>query len=353
MTIADPQSIADWLDAQHGSDQFSGAVLVRSGGETIFEHQAGWAHRGHRVPLRRDTRFQVASLTKMITAATALRLVEQGALSLDKPLTGFLPPDYRPTALDDRHTLRHLLSHTSGLDDYHDDDETWSTMLEAWDVVPVYRARGPKDLLPLFKDLPLIAEPGEFSYSDANFVLTGLLVEWITDKTFAQAATEQILIPAGMDESGFFELDLEPDDMATAYLSSDEPAPTWRSNVYSVPAGGMPDGGLISTPTDIDRFLTSLRSGKLLGSDTVSEVLSPLTMEEGEVEGYGLGMELVVEDGDVIIYGHGGAHPGVSAMVSHYVGPGVTVIVLCNQDRGAWAAAGEVARQLGLEDPRE
>lgn len=353
MTNRDIKGLADWLDQQQRKGLFSGAALARSGGEVLFEHQAGWAHRGHRAPLRRDTRFQVASITKMITATTALRLVEQGALNLDRPLSGFLPPDLRPASLDDRHTLRHLLSHTSGLDDYHEDDDAWTSLLEAWDHVPVYRARGPKDLLPLVKDLPLIAELGEFSYSDANFILIGLLVEWITDKPYARVATEEVLMPAGMDESGFFELDLEPDDMATAYLSSESPSETWRSNIYSVPAGGMPDGGLISTPTDISRFLERLQSGGLLGPELLSEMLSTQTRDEEGAEGYGLGMEVVVQSDEVVIYGHGGAHPGVSSMVSHYVGPDVTVIVLCNQDRGAWAAAREVANRLGLDDPRE
>jgi CubicO group peptidase (beta-lactamase class C family) len=354
MTSLNQSTLSGWLDDRATQGLFSGVVLVRSGDETLFEHGAGLAHRGHRVRVTPDTRFQVASVTKMITAAVAMRMVEKGALSLDKPLTGFLPPEYRPAGLDDRHTLHHLLSHTSGLANYHnDDDETWASFTSAWDRVPVQRARGPRDILPLFADLPAVADPGGFDYADANFILTGLLIEWVTGKPFATVATEEVLGPAGMADSGFFQLDVEPENMATAYLATDDPPDTWRSNIYSVPAGGMPDGGIIATAPDLARFLDSIRSGTLLTPETFSLMLTPHGLDEDSPEAYGYGMELVVVDDKVTIYGHGGSDPGVSTMVSHYVEAETSVIVLCNQDRGSWAVAQRMAEELGVHDPRE
>jgi CubicO group peptidase (beta-lactamase class C family) len=349
-----PDELRSWLDDRARQQLFSGVVTVREGPETTFEHAAGLAHRGHRVPLTVHTRFQVASVTKMITAATALRLVERGALSLSRPVTGSLPPELRPSALDDRHTLHHLLSHTSGLPNYHDDeDESWDSFTDALDRVPAYKARGPADILPLFADLPAVADPGEFIYGDANFILIGILIEWVTGRSFAQVATEEVLTPAGMSNSGFIDLDLEPDGLASSYLVSDDPPETWRSNIYSVPAGGMPDGGLITTAPDLARFLDAMRSGEVITPETHSLMLTPHGVDPDSPEGYGYGMELVVKDGTVGIYGHAGADPGVSAMVSHYVASGTTVIVLCNQDRGSWAVAQRIAEELGLDDPRE
>jgi CubicO group peptidase (beta-lactamase class C family) len=290
----------------------------------------------------------------MITATTALRLVERGALSLDRPLTGYLPPDLRPTALDERHTLHHLLSHTSGLANYHDDeDETWASFTSAWDRVPVYHARGPTDVLPLFAELPPVADPGEFIYADANYILTGILIEWVSGKSFAEVATEEVLVPAGMGRSGFFDLDLAPEGLATGYLVTDDPPETWRSNIYSVPAGGMPDGGLITTATDLALLVDGLRTGRILTPEMFSLMVTPHGVDEESPEGYGYGMELVVEGDRVTIFGHGGSDPGVSTMVSHYVEAGITVVVLCNQDRGSWAVAQEIARVLGLDDPRD
>lgn len=354
MTAGEDGRFGSWIEERANQHLFSGVALVWKDGAPVFSHAVGLAHRGHRVPVVFDTRFQVASVTKMVTATTALRLVERGALKLDLPLIDFLPPESRPASLDRRHTLHHLLSHTSGLSNYHDDeDETWASFTSAWDKVPVYHARGPGDILPLFADLPPVSDPGTFLYGDANFILTGVLIEWVTGKSFSEVATEEVLIPAGMADSGFFQIDLEPENMATGYLATDEPPDTWRSNVYSVPAGGMPDGGLTTTATDLALFLDALASGSLLEPDTLAKMLTPQGFDENDVEAYGYGMELVVIDDRVTIYGHGGADPGVSTMVSHYVDTGITVVVLCNQDRGSWATVQKITEILGLDDPRE
>ncbi len=336
--------------------EFSGAVLVTSGRDaTLFEHAAGLAHRGHRVPITTGTRFQVASITKMVTAATAMRLVERGALKLDRPLTDFLPPKLRPASIGEQHTLHHLLSHTSGVPGYHDhDDETWGSFTAAWDQVPVSRARGPKDLLPLFADLPAVFEPGaKFSYCDANYILIGVLIEWVSSRPFHEVATEEVLRPAAMADTSISELDLEPEGLASSYLVTESEPEEWRSNIYSVPAGGMSDGGMITTTRDLVRFLDALTGGEILSPESVAKMLTPYGFEPDSPEGYGYGIELVVVDDSVTIIGHGGADPGVSAMLSRFVDEGITIAVLCNQDRGSWAVVQRIEAELGLTDPRE
>ncbi len=345
-----------WLQERVDRDEFSGIALVTSRqGTTLFEHAGGWAHRGLRVPMSMGTRFQVASITKMVTAATAMKLVESGALRLDRPLTDFLPPDLRPASIDGRHTLHHLLSHTSGLPGYHDhDDETWGSFVSAWDQVPVSQARGPKDILPLFAELPAIFDPGaRFSYCDANYILIGVLIEWVTSKEFRQVAAEEVLGPVGMAETSFSELDLEPAGLASSYLVTESPPDEWRSNIYSVPAAGMPDGGMVTTAADLVRFLDALTGGEVVSPDSVSKMLTPYGFEPDSPEGYGYGMELVVIDDEVTIIGHSGADPGVSAILSRFVEAGITITVLCNQDRGSWAVTQKVEEVLGLVDPRE
>ncbi len=193
---------------------------------------------------------------------------------------------------------------------------------------------------------PAASDPGEYLYADANFILIGVLIEWVTGKAFAEVATEEVLVPAGMTDSGFFQIDLEPPNMATAYLATDEPPDAWRSNVYSVAAGGMPDGGLTTTATDLARLLDAIESGSLLQPDTVRQMLTPHGFDDNGVEAYGYGMELVVVDDRVTVFGHGGADPGVSTMVSHYVDGGFTVVVLCNQDRGSWATVQKITEML-------
>jgi CubicO group peptidase (beta-lactamase class C family) len=348
----DGGALAAWLDDQASQHLFSGVALVTERGQTLFEHAAGLAHRGHGVRVTGTTRFQVASVTKMITAATAMKLVEEGALALDRPLAAFLPADRRPAALDERHTLHHLLTHTSGLPNYHDDeDETWESFTAAMERIPFSQARGPMDLLPLFADLPAAGELGEFVYCDANFVLIGVLVEWVAGRAFADVAREKVLVPAGMEDTSFAELDLEPPGLATGYVVSETPADTWRSNIYQVPAAGMPDGGMTTTARDLDRFIEAFDGGKIVSKESVELMLTPHAADDEET--YGYGMELVVDEETVTIYGHSGLDPGVSSVVSRYVDPGITVTVLCNQDRGSWPTAQKIAEMLGIHDPRE
>ncbi|HEU5113917.1 MAG TPA: serine hydrolase, partial [Acidimicrobiia bacterium] len=132
---------------------------------------------------------------------------------------------------------------------------------------------------------------------------------------------------------------------------SDEPAATWRSNTYGLTAGGMPDGGMTTTAGDLDRFIDALREGRILSEETLSSMLTVHGTDDEE--SYGYGMELVTDNDSVIIYGHSGLDPGVTAVVSHYVGDGITVIVLCNQDQGSWPVAQRIAADLGLHDPRD
>jgi CubicO group peptidase (beta-lactamase class C family) len=79
---------------------------------------------------------------------------------------------------------------------------------------------------------------------------------------------------------------------------------------------------------------------------------TPQTPPSTDVEQYGYGLELVVEDGAVTIIGHGGSDPGVAGLVSHYLEPAITVVILCNQDRGALAGTRELVARFGLRDPR-
>jgi CubicO group peptidase (beta-lactamase class C family) len=113
----------------------------------------------------------------------------------------------------------------------------------------------------------------------------------------------------------------------------------------------MPDGGVTTTARDLDRFIAALDDGKIVSKESVDLMLAPHAADEDET--YGYGMELVLDGETVAIYGHSGLDPGVSAVVSHYVDPGITVTVLCNQDRGSWPAAQKIASELGLHDPRE
>jgi len=347
--------IPAWLDGRVPTGEFSGSVLVTRRGETVLEHAAGLAHRGHGVPNRPDTRFSIASVTKLAVAVMALRLVERGLVDLHGPLTEILPEAHRPAALTPAHTLHHLLAHTSGLANYHDDeDETWASWMACWDRIPTYHVRRPADMLPLFADLPAVRPPGEaYQYCDAGYILVGLAVEAVTGRRWEDVLAEEVLVPAGMADTAVEALDEDPARLAIGYVIDEGPVDRRRSNIYSLTANGMPDGGMLSTTGDLARLIDALVGGQLLGPELLAAMTRPQSPPTpGEVDRYGYGCSLVPKGDAIDIIGHGGGDPGVASLVSHHLATGTTIVVLCNQDRGAGPTTQAITEALGLEDAR-
>jgi CubicO group peptidase (beta-lactamase class C family) len=342
-----------WFEERTAEGTFSGSALACRDGGPIFSYAGGVAHRGHGVPVRDDTRFAVASVTKMVTAICALRLVDRGLLALDQPLVDILPPDQRPAALTREHTLHHLLSHTSGLANYHDDDDpTLASFLSCWDRIPTYHLRRAADMLPLFADLPAVAPPGrEVRYNDAAFLLAGLAIEAAAGRPWAEVVPEEVFVPAGMADTGLEAIDTDPPRLAVGYMSERGDA-DWRTNVFSLPASPLPDGGMITTPTDLARLIDALVGGRLLSLELAAAMTRPQGPPSDDEEQWGYGCKLTVRDGEIVALGHGGSDPGVSALVSHYPAAATTIIALCNQDRGSFAAVMRIAAALGIDDPR-
>jgi CubicO group peptidase (beta-lactamase class C family) len=345
--------LAAWFDERTRTHEFSGHAIAWRDGAPVFSYVGGLAHRGHDVPVREGTRFAVASVTKMPTAIAALRLVERGALALDTPLVDILPAGQRPTALTRAHTLHHLLSHTSGLASYFDDDDetSWHSI---WDRMPTYHARRPADLLPLLIDLPAVAPPGaEVRYNNGAFVLAGLVIEAVTGRPWDTVVADEVFRPAGMVDTGTEPLDGDPARLAVGYVMDDGPADRWRTNVYSVTANPMPDGGMITTPVDLARLIDALLAGRLLSPELVAAMTRPQGPPSTGISQWGYGCELTVVDGAVVVLGHGGGDPGVSARLAHYPDAATTIVALCNQDRGSWAAVLRIGATMGVNEPRE
>ena len=350
----DVAGLTGWLAERVSVGQFSGVAMLWQDAAPVFSYAGGVAERRHATPIRFDTRFAVGSVTKVVVAATCLRLVDRGLVGLHQPLTDVLPSGQQPDALTPAHQLHHLLSHSSGLANYHDTLSTsWDSFLSAWDRLPTYHARGPADLLPLFAHLPATGPPGvEFAYADANYLLAGLVIEAVTGRPWTEVAVEEVLVPGGMIDSGFPYLDHDPPRLATGYLVTEQPQETWLSNMYSVPAGGMPDGGLVTTATDLARLFDALEGGGLLSPAAHAAMTSPQDPARDVLERYGYGCVVTVQDGRVTIIGHDGMDPGVSASVSRYRAAAMTIVVVSNQDRGCWPVVARLAAEAGLDDPR-
>jgi CubicO group peptidase (beta-lactamase class C family) len=331
----------DRLEAElarlHAERDFSGTVLVTASGRPVFETHIGLADRAAGVPVGPRHRFALGSVTKIFTAVAVLSLVAEGALTLDDPVAPILPSDRRPATLRPDVTIRHLLAHTSGIADYFEEETAtaaWAEEFAAlWRDRPVYRMREPADFLDLFGDLPPYRGPGErFQYSNAGYILLGLVVEEAAGTGYAAALHSRVFAPAGMDDSGCFAADEVRPDVAVGYLRPDRPGEPWRTNVFAVPAVGGPDGGAFATAADLDRFLTAYAAGALVPPPLLAEALRPHG-RIAEDQSMGLGVYLLGEGRAI---GAEGADPGAEALVRRYSSKGVNTVVLSNVNGSAW-----------------
>ena len=233
---------------------FSGTVLVARGDEVLFQGAYGLANREHRVSNTLDTRFDIGSITKIMTKTAIGQLAREGKLSLSDTIAEHIP-DYPNRSVATKVTIDHLLRHTSGLGDIFVDDFFSGSKT---------RFRSPDDFIDMFAETPLLFEPGEGrQYSNAGYVVLGAIVAAAGGQPYNEYLEENVLAPAGMTSTMFPSKDLPTPNVATGYTKDESGA--WRNNVFLTPIQGCPAGGLAASAGDLFRFDRALRSGLLLG----------------------------------------------------------------------------------------
>jgi CubicO group peptidase (beta-lactamase class C family) len=319
------------------STPFSGVVALEDTrtGAWLFTRTAGWANRAERIPNRLNTRFASASGSKLFTAVAALQLVEEGLLRLDSPAADIIEgfPFGRAA------TLRHLLTHTSGLPDYFDETgEQDGDYASLWADRPVYRMDSARDFLPMFYARPVLFNPGErFSYNNAGFLLLELIIERASGEAFRQRVQRRVFDTAGMSGAGYFYADRLPGHTALGYLTGEMDA---RTNLFALPYIGGGDGGAYASAQDWSQFWKALLNGRLLGPDLLAQMLSPQAPAEAlpgrPGRQYGLGVWLNLAPLRPAARAVG-SDPGVEMVSACLNADGLQLSVLSNQSDGAGA----------------
>jgi D-alanyl-D-alanine carboxypeptidase len=315
------RDVIAYIEPWVSNDEFSGVVLIAKDGVPILKEAYGLANRSFDVPNRVDTKFNLGSMNKMFTAVAILQLAEKGRLSVEDRIIDHVP-DYPNEEVAKRVTIHHLLTHTSGLGDIftHEFYETSSD-----------RFRDVEDYLPLFVDAPLRFEPGaQFSYSNAGFMVLGLIIEKVTGQSYFDYVMENIYQPSGMINTDAYELDYAVPNLAVGYTKQ---GARFKNNYYTNLVKGSPAGGGYSTVEDLLNFSKALLSHKLLSPEWTEMLF------EGKVDvdstsrhakyAYGF-LDIKVNDHRVV--GHGGGAPGVCSNLDIYLDVGYTVVVLSNSD---------------------
>ena len=245
------------LDSLAKSGQFSGVVLLAKNGVPAFQQAYGMADRERRVANTPETAFNLGSINKVFTQIAILQLRAAGKLDLDSTLAVYWP-EYPNKEVARRVTIRQLMRHTSGIGGNVFDPPAGGKRNDI-------RSLG--DYLPLFVNQPLQFEPGaRNAYSNAGYVVLGLLIERLSGSDYYTYVGEHIFKPAGMTRTGSFFVDSLPPNTAIGYTRGDEDAPLstpLRPNGRDLPGRGSSAGGGYSTAQDLLRFLQALSEQRI------------------------------------------------------------------------------------------
>lgn len=342
------QELTERAERAESEDGFSGILRVTRGEEVLWESCHGLANRADGIRVHPGTRFATASMSKMYTAVAVVDAAQRGEVPLETPVADVLPADRRPSTLRPDVTVHHLLAHTSGIADYFEEDPELPGYREdygaLWRDLPVYAVRDYVALLPLFGDLPPVCPPGEgFHYSNAGYVLLGLLLQEVVGRPFTEAVAERVFGPAGMTASAYLAADEVHPDVAVGYLPPAGAGMPWRTNVFSVPAVGGGDGGALVTAADADRFLRAVQGGEVWGPEVSRLVLTRhVGITPRWSSGYGVEIR---QDG---AFGKDGGDPGVFCYSRYYPASDSAVVVLANVDEDTFPGIEELAGEVLL-----
>lgn len=299
------------------ADAFSGAVLLARGDSVLYVGAFGDADKERGIPIRPETRFGIASITKTFATVATAKLVEEGKLSWDERLGTFFP-NFPLAEARAKIRIKHLVTHTSGLrEGFPERPDSMEDYVRA---------------VALAQEDSLLYEPGTRSiYTNANFELLGAIIEQASGLPFYEYIRMHVFRPGGMEETGFLELEGVPEPFAFWYQTQytdrgariEERRPNLRIEEYPAAFAGA-----YSTAGDLFRFARSLASGRILAPGTVRLLFSP----KPEAGNWGYGFDILDEERGLV--GHGGSWFGHSHSLDLFTRSGYILVILSNYTLG-------------------
>lgn len=275
----------------------------------------GLADVENEVPARANTVYRIASISKPIAATAVMQLVERGRVHLDDPVQKYVPAF--PEKGEQRVTVRHLMTHTSGIRHYRDGE------MESHDNYQTVA-----DALRIFKDDPLLFEPGtKYSYSTYAYNLLAGVVEAASGLAFETYLRSGVFGPAGMTSTYF-------DHVAEIIPRRAEQYVRTGAGVRNAPYADLSikwaGGGILSTAEDLARFHIALDEGRLLKAATLAEMYTPYRLADGSTSTYGLGWNVSKDDRGRTWIAHAGGATGGTTYLLRDPARKLAVAILCN-----------------------
>lgn len=300
-------------------DEKPGAVVVIiEGGEVVFEKLYGMADIEKGVRITPDMSFRIGSLTKQFTAAAIMKLVENGQIKVNDPISKYLPGLIKN---DDVITVENLLTHTSGIGNFEN--------LEKTSMDAAGRDLNLSDILNFFIDQPPEFEVGtKYQYSNPGYILLGAIIEKVSGVSYAQFLRKEVLGPLKMDST---------------YFDHHKPESVIRVQGYHREDGGIINafrfnadlpraaGGLSSTAGDLQIWGEALWSGKVVSQQLLKQMTTPYALLDGSLTQYGYGLEVLKVKNKPFIAHQGGIF-GFQSFLATLPEQDIQIIILTNTD---------------------
>jgi len=327
-TLLKPEQISDHSASQKVDAYITGemknekipglAVAVMRDGKIIQAQGYGLSNVELNVPVKLETIFQSGSVGKQFTATAVMMLVEDGKLALDDKLSKYFPES--PAAWKDI-TVRHLLTHTSGIPDYG------SPTGKMIDLRVDYAE---DQLVHRFAEFPLDFPPGsKWSYSNSGYVILGVLIHRASGKFYGDFLEERVFHPLHMDSTHIIsEADIVPNRSAGYRLVKGElKNQEWVAPKLNTTA----DGALYTHVLDMARWDAALTQQTLLKKSSYEQMYTPVRLSDGKTYPYGFGWALGTSNGHAVI-GHSGSWQGFHMNFTRYPNDKLSVVVFTNLD---------------------
>jgi serine beta-lactamase-like protein LACTB, mitochondrial len=305
------------------------SAAVVEDGQLVWSAGFGMADLENSVPATADTVYRLASVSKSLTATSAMALWEQGRLELDSPVQKYCPAfPQKPWPV----TTRQLLGNLGGIRSYNVPEQPYSVSQSDPEVGNTrYFDNGIEGGLKFFANEPLVAEPGtHFNYSTQGYTVVGCAIEGASSQKYADAVRETVLVPAGMRQT-------RPDErfaivpLRTRFYSKDKTGAVMNAEFLDA-SYKVPGGGWLSSAPDMARFEAAIMNNRLLKSATRDTMWTQPMPSDGLGRlAYALGWQFGTVD-NVKVVGHSGGQQGTSTMIWMAPDARAGVVVLTNSD---------------------
>jgi CubicO group peptidase (beta-lactamase class C family) len=303
----DKAKLDSYFNALDTNDKFMGSVAVIKNGKIIYTKAVGYADLENKIKSDVNTKYRIGSITKTFTAVLILKAVEENKIKTDEKLSRYYPEIKNA----DKITIEDMLYHRSGIHSFTDDADYFS-----WNTLPKTK----EELVSIISKGESEFEPGsKFSYSNANYILLSFILQDIYKKPFAELLKEKIITPCGLSKTRYGGVINIKNNECYSYTYDSSRWVKESETDMSIPMGA---GGIVSTPTDLTKFVEALVSRKIISENSMERMT---TLKER----FGMGIFPIPFD-TLKGWGHTGAIDGFSSMYVYFPKESVTFALISN-----------------------